>query len=373
MKLFVKSKTVLILFFILVFIGCKKQPTEQSGYSYTVPEKLDDGWEVTSLDEVNINKEIIQDVTGDIKENKFKGIYGLLIVKENFLVFEEYFNGYSVNSLHEIFSITKSVTSSLIGISIDKGFINNVDDRLLSYMPQYVDDISDETMNEITLAHILTLTSGIEWDEETYSYSDPRNSETQMFNTFDWMKFVISRPVTHTPGTVYEYNTGSVHLLSAVIKNAVDSYADKFAEDYLFGPLGITTYDWNKDFMNYPCTGATHGGLRMKLRDLAKFGQLFLEKGNRNGNQIISQEWVIESTVKHNEIPDRQNDIGYLWWLGQYSINGKTVEYIVSYGYGGQTMYLVPEKDLIIIITCSAEGDESDIYIPVMMVFEAVF
>ena len=125
--------------------------------------------------------------------------------------------------------------------------------------------------------------------------------------------------------------------------------------------------------MNYPCTGATHGGLRLKLRDLAKFGQLFLKKGNWKGNQIISQEWVSESTRKHKELPDRPNDIGYLWWQGEYTINGKAVEYVASYGYGGQTMYIVPEKDLIFIITCEADEDESDIYIPVMMVFEAVF
>ena len=361
----------MLLFVISAVISCSKQPVEPTDYTYKMPEKIDDGWETASLDDAGINVEQIEIVTDKIQKNVFRDIQSLLIVKNSALVHEEYFNGYSRNHLQDIFSITKSISSSLIGIAVDKGFINSVNDPVISYLPQYLNDVTDDKMNEVTLKHILTLSSGMDWDERSYEYTDQRNTENQMVQHYDWMQFVISRPIIYTPGTVWEYNTGSVHLLSAVLKNAAGLYADEFAEEYLFGPLGITGYEWNEDNMGYQCTGATLGGLKLKPRDLAKFGLLFLKNGNWNSNQVISETWVEESTTQHIVIPENTNNMGYLWWVGEVSINSEKLVYIASYGYGEQTMYLFPEFDMIIIITCSALKKEADVYLPVMMILQS--
>ncbi|MFC1725484.1 serine hydrolase domain-containing protein [candidate division KSB1 bacterium] len=359
------------LLVVAIIVSCSKQPTETVDYSYSIPEKTDDGWEVASLNDAEINIEQIEIVTDKIQKNIFKDIHSLLIVKNSAIVHEEYFNGYTRAHLQDIFSITKSVSSSLIGIAIDKGFITGVDDPVVSYLPQYLNDVTDEKMNEVTLKHILTLSSGMDWDEKTYVYEDPRNSENQMIQNYDWMKFVLSRSIINAPGTVWEYNTGSVHLLSAVIKNAAGLFADQFIEEYLFGPLGITDYDWNKDNMGYQCTGATLGGLRMKIRDLAKFALMILKNGKWNSEQIISESWVEESSTQHIVIPENTNNMGYLWWLGEINVNSERIDYIASYGYGEQTMYIVPKLDMIVIITCSAAKKDADIFLPVMMIFQA--
>ena len=143
------------------------------------------------------------------------------------------------------------------------------------------------------------MTSGLEWDEKSVPYNDPGNSEYHQVRSRDWVKYVLERPIRDEPGTRYVYNTGSVHLLSAIIKSRSGLYANEFAEKVLFEPLGITRYDWNTDPKGYPCTGGTHGGLGLRTRDVAKFGMLYLRDGQWNGKQVISEDWVRKSTTKH--------------------------------------------------------------------------
>jgi len=206
-------------------------------YTYQMPEQLDDGWIVSSLQDEGMDTEIIEEVTSRIIDKQFRGIHSLLIVKNGSLVHEAYFEGYQRNNLQTIFSITKSVSSALIGIALDQGIIHSLDDTVLSFFPQY--NIQDADKQKIKLRHILTLTSGLAWDEKSYPYSDSRNTETQMVATNDWMKFVLERPVQSVPGTEWVYNTGSVHLLSGIIKRASGVFADTYAEETLFQPLGI--------------------------------------------------------------------------------------------------------------------------------------
>ena len=164
----------------------------------------------------------IEEIAENIINDQYKGIHSMLIVRNGFLVFEEYFKGYNSDDLQDIFSITKSVSSSLTGIAIDKGFIQSVEDTVLSFFPQY--NITDSIKQNILLKHILTLTTGFDWDEKTYPYTDPRNSEYEMVQTDDWMEFVLQRPLSHNPGEIWNYNTGSVHLLSAVFKESTSLF-----------------------------------------------------------------------------------------------------------------------------------------------------
>ena len=356
----------IILSFFLSY-GCYSQ----ENYKYKIPSKLDDGWEISSLDKEGLNSGIIIQVTDQILKEQYKGIYSYLIAKNGKLVHEVYFKGHDHNDLFDIQSITKSFSSTLIGIAIDKGLIGSVEESIFSLLPQYADVIEDPEKKKIKLKHILTISTGLEWYERQYSYTDNRNSETQMVREKDWMKFVLERPVQYKPGTVYNYNTGSVHLLSAIIKNASGLYADKFAEKYLFGPLGIKEYYWNKDKMGYPCTGATHGGIKIKARDLAKFGQLILNKGSWEGKQVVSQEWISEATKTQIEIRNNINNCGYLWWPGFYKMYGKKVDFFASYGYGGQTMYIIPEFKMVIVFTCRLAEEDANVGFPVFKTFQA--
>lgn len=353
-------------FFIVIFWLVITSP-----HIHPLAEKYTDEWEISSLSDEGMNEEKIASLTEQIRIGKFKGIHSFLIVKNGKLVHEVYFKGYNKESLQEIFSITKSVSSTLIGITVDKGFIENVEQSMIDLLPQYKQEIKNPNISKIKLKHILTLSTGLEWYERSYSYSDSRNTETKMVKTNDWMKFVLTRPQQHEPGTVYNYNTGSVHLLSAIIKNASDLYADEFAEKYLFKPLGIKVYHWNKDKNGYPCTGATHGGLRLRARDLAKFGLMILRDGNRKGRQIVSQHWVEKSTIKQMEIANNINSMGYLWWPGSYTFKEKKISYIASFGYGGQTMYIVPDLDLVFIFLCWTSEQDADVGFPAMMTIQA--
>jgi len=350
--------------------NCKKDvPPDIIHYTYKVPEQLDDGWEVSSLSEAGMDVSIIEKITENIINDQYKGIHSMLIVKDGVLVFEEYFKNHSRDDLQTIYSITKSVTSSLIGIAIYEGFLPGVKDSVLNYFPQY--QVPDIEKGKLQIEHILTLTTGIEWDEKSHPYTDPRNSEYQMVQSDDWMEFVLQQPLVSTPGETFNYNTGAVHLLSAVIKQSTMQFADDFAGEFLFDPLGITEYEWNTDNLGYPCTGATFQGLKMKARDVAKYGFLHLNQGKWKGNQVLPEVWVEESTQKHLDV-DTGRGFGYLWWTGIYDMGEKEISHFFAAGYGGQTIHIVPELDLMIVFTCWDNAQDADIFLPMILIYSAI-
>jgi CubicO group peptidase (beta-lactamase class C family) len=364
------KRMILFIFLLLILISCKEKMTSEPDlYTYQVPEQLDDGWSVSSLQEEDMDTGIIEQVTSKIMSKQFRGIHSLLIVKNGVLVHEAYFEDYQRSSLHTVYSITKSISSALIGIAIDQNMIHSIEDPVLSFFPQY--SIPDSNKQKIALRHILTLTSGFNWDEKSYPYSDPRNTETQMVATSDWMKFVLERPLQSDPGTEWVYNTGSVHLLSGIIKRVSGMYADTFAEQTLFQPLGIIRYEWNKDPQGYPCTGATLQGLRLKSRDTAKFGYIFLNKGRWQEQQVVPEKWVEESTRQHLDIDD-DSGFGYLWRTGSFTVNGRTIPHFFAAGYGGQTIHIVPELDLMIVVTCWNNAHDADIFLPMLLIYSAI-
>jgi CubicO group peptidase (beta-lactamase class C family) len=243
------------------------------------PERLDDGWQVSTPADAGLDETLIAKITSDIATGRFEGIHSYLIVKNGKLVHEAYFDGYGREDLQTIFSITKSLTSTLVGIAIERNEISGTGATLPELLPEYTEVIADGRARSVTLEHLLTLTSGFEWDEKTHPYNDPRNSEYRMVTDGHWVEHFLGLPVRDEPGTRYVYNTGSVHLISAIIRSRTGLYADEYTERYLFEPLAIEDFKWNKDPQGYPCTGGTHGGLRLRSRDLAKFAYLFLNGG----------------------------------------------------------------------------------------------
>jgi CubicO group peptidase (beta-lactamase class C family) len=347
---------------------------QDANHGFRIPVKLNDGWEVASPDEVGMDTNKIIEVTEQIRnENRFNGVHSMLIVKDGKLVHEGYFWGYQRNSLNVMASITKSVTSTLIGIAIDKGYIKSVDESVLSLIPDYAKNIRDPKRQAITLRHLLTMSSGLDWLEHGTSYNDLQNAEYQMVDSEDWMQFILSKPAKTTPGTRFHYNTGGIHLLSAVIQNTTGDRTNIFAEKHLFEPLGIYAYQWNRDSTGHPCTGGTDGGLGLRTRDMAKFGWLFLHDGKWKGKQVVSEKWVKLATKKHIQHPSGSHYYGFCWFPGSRRIKGKNFDYVASFGYGGQILYLIPDLDLIVIFTCElVERGAGYISIPVQKTFDAI-
>ncbi|NIM58558.1 MAG: serine hydrolase [Candidatus Aminicenantes bacterium] len=359
------------LFPVFVFLSNAGSFSQTDDYVYQIPKKLNDGWEVSSLSDEGIDKEAIEEISRLIRDiDRYEDVLSMLIVKNGKLVHEVYSPYCQRNTLHWMASITKTITSTLIGIAVDKGFIKNVDTKLYELLPQFAAHFKVPEKRKIALKHIMTMTSGLEWNERV-SYNDPRNSEWQMVESEDWMSYVASRPVRDQPGKKFDYNTGGIHLLSAVIKSVSGLYAHQFAEKYLLHPMGIYGYQWNKDPMGYPCTGGTDGGLGLRTRDIAKFGWLFLKDGKWKGKEIVSEKWVKEAPKISLTAHGRGRNYGFNWMTGSRVINGKRLEYIASFGYGGQTLYIVPEYDLIVVFTCELAGGDSGVDDLVRRTFEA--
>ncbi len=346
--------------------------SQTNKYVYQVPKKWNDGWEVSSLSDQGIDKGAIEDISGLIADiDSYDNVLSMLIIKNGKLVHEVYSPYCQRNTLHWMASITKTITSTLIGIAIDKGFIASIDTKLYELLPQFVDDFKDPEKKKIAIKHIMSMTSGIDWNERV-SYNNPRNSEWQMVETEDWMSYVVSHPVIHEPGKIFNYNTGGIHLLSAVIKSVSGLYAHQFAEKYLLHPMGIYAYQWNKDPMGYPCTGGTDGGLGLRTRDIAKFGWLFLKDGKWKGRQIVSAKWVKQAPKISLTSDGRGKYYGFNWMTGTRIANGIRFDYIASFGYGGQTLYIVPEYNLILVFTCELAGEDSGVNTLVQRTFKAV-
>jgi CubicO group peptidase (beta-lactamase class C family) len=331
-------------------------------YRYTVPEKQDDGWDTVSLNSVNLDGNMITEMFDRIGDNSYKNVHSVLIARNGKLVVEEYFPGqdsagqtrmFNRNTLNEMHSATKSVNSILIGIAIDKHMIRDVDVRISSFFPEYSDIFKDKEKDAIRLKDLLTMTAGLSWDEWTYPYTDPRNDAAMMASKADFVRYVLERPVAAAPGTKFLYNSGIAIILGEIVYRASGLKADKFAERYLFSPLGITDYSWGKapnGVVN------TLGGLSLRPRDMAKIGCLFLNNGRWQGKQIVSEKWVMESTqqqVRAGQLPTwfLADGYGYQWWLGSFHVRDGVVQSYSARGRGGQFIIVFPILQMVAVFT----------------------
>ncbi|MCP4727626.1 MAG: serine hydrolase [bacterium] len=304
-------------------------------YTYEGPPETGDGLMTASLSSVNMDSEKIITAVEKIRQGKYGMLNSFLLIKDGKLVLEEYFNGYKRENLFGIQSVTKSITSLLIGISIDKGYIKNINEKMSDYFPEYNDVLTGRWEN-IRLRHFLSMSSGLKWSqEEQDSYLDQD----------DYILDVLSKEPVDQPGTKFEYINANLSVFPGIIKKASGIHADEFAKEHLFKPLGITEYDWDHARQNgYPlCSGS----LCLKPRDLAKIGLLMLNEGKWNGEQIISSEWIRASTEKQVD----NEDYGYLWWILKRNVDGKTVKGYFANGWGSQFIIVIPQFNLVAVTT----------------------
>ncbi|MBN2481485.1 MAG: serine hydrolase [Bacteroidales bacterium] len=344
----------------------------QSGYSYTVPPEQPDGWKTASLSETGLYTEILGNLMNELNDADEHYFHSILIIKNNKLVFEEYFKGhdaelsnysfeagpstrFDMNCLHFMASASKSVTSILTGIALDKGFINSTDQKLFSFFPDY-SFLNTRRKDRITIYHLLTMTSGMLVSEE-YAYSDPRNELNQMWHAHDPVQYALEKPLLAKPGRTFIYNSGSVNLLGEIIRRTSGLPLSDFAGKYLFEPLGIKNYEW-VGFENDPQMAFASTALYMRPRDMAKLGQLFLQDGTWSGDTIVSPEWIRQSTC-HAVTPPAElmtsfhtSGYGFLWWLEEF--RGGNIEAFSARGHGLQFMVVLPEVDMVVVFTGGA-------------------
>jgi CubicO group peptidase (beta-lactamase class C family) len=279
-------------------------------------------------------------------------IISLLIIRGGYLIYENYFgHPESINIANEIHSDTKSVTSALVGIALGQGLIGSVYDYVLDYFPDRTFANMSAEKEAITIEHLLSMTSGLPWDEWTYPFGDPRNDYNALLSSPDWVQWLLDRSMQYAPGEEFHYNTGGSHLLSAIVSAASGMNTTEFADQFLFSPLGITYWWWPGDPQ-----GAAMGGsdLYLRPRDMAKIGYLYLRGGIWAGQTIVPTWWVINSTTS-NRIFDPLNahsdGYAYQWW---------TYPYLNAYcarGFLGQYIWVIPSQDLVVVIT----GNSHDI------------
>ncbi len=252
---------------------------------------------------------------------------------------------YRRSPLHTMQSVSKSVTSALIGIAIRRGEIPGVDVKMMPYFSAF-EIPPDPRRDRMTLRDVLTMTAGIRWDEESTEYTDPANNCAVMEGKDDWVRYVLEQPMAEEPGKVFVYNSGATELLSYLIGKTTGKQADDYAKEHLFGPLGIDFY-WKRTPKGL---ADTEGGLYLKPRDLARLGYLYLRDGVWEGKRILPEGWVKSSTASSVATTDPPFGYGYQWWILPRKSPASPAAW-VAWGYGGQLLIVVPELDLIAVFT----------------------
>ena len=372
---------VRLLIVSLILCACGLLSPAKSEYTYHIPEQTDDGWQTTSLQHVGMDPEKIVALMNDLAEYPDHWVHAVVVVKDGKLVFEEYFPGkdldlsnlgngiaystrqFNRDSRHSAASVSKSIASILVGIAIDEGLIQGTDETMFSFFPDY-GNLSDAIKNQITLQHMLSMTSGLPWSK-AYSYDDPRNDLVAMLNSDDPIGYVLEKSTVAAPGTTFIYNSGTANLLGEIVRRTSGMTLADFAEQRLFTPLGIDSYEWYA-FPKAPEMAVASSTLYLRPRDMAKIGQMVLNGGVWNGTRVVSEAWVSQSTRESvsmeaatSPVPSLNPRYGYLWWLGTFS-QGNT-ETSFAAGWGGQFIFIIPQSEMVVVITAGGfEGQSYD-------------
>ena len=329
------------------------------GYCYSQPVK---DWRIGALFETGLDSLKVSEMEARILDSTYRNIHSVLIVKDQKLVYEKYFQGYKYDYMaeglrgeliqfdketaHNTASATKSVTSLLVGKAIDKGFIEDSNSKVFSFFPAY-SMLNDSAKERISVANLLTMTSGLKWNEQDVFYTEAENDIVQLFITSDPVKFILSKPVINEPGTNWYYNGGGTNLLGEIIHQSSQLKLDEFGEEYLFEPLGIDGYEWGsiKPDLIY-----ASGDMKLKPRDMAKLGQLVLDEGKWNGNQVISSKWIKEMT-EHSVVFSQTRGYAYHWWVQSYKSGSENIISIYADGWGGQRIMVFPTINMVVVFT----------------------
>lgn len=304
---------------------------------------------ITQMEVAGVNPDTVSQLLSLINTTPPNDFRGLVVIKDNNLVVEEYFNTYWRDSIHDIRSAGKSVTSILLGIAIDRGLVKSVEDDVYSYFPSY----EPPNGRSIKIKHLLMMSSGLDAD----AFDD--NSEGNGLNWIaknDWIKHVMYLSKKYEPGDRWVYNDASAMLVGAIIEEQSGMKLSEFAKEYLFMPLGISEYYWYTGLGNR--TGAM-GNLYISALDFAKLGMLTLNDGKWKNQQIVSKGWISEMLKPRIDIEGIDpfaKAYGYFWYVGESQVNGKRYQYSYAAGNGGNLLFILPAENLVVSLISSAYG-----------------
>ncbi|UCH57233.1 MAG: serine hydrolase [Candidatus Bathyarchaeota archaeon] len=301
-----------------------------------------EGWRFALPEDVGIDPVKLEEMVQHINADGI-GADSVMVIKDGYVVLDAYFPTFDEGELHIVYSCTKSVVSTLIGMAYEEGLIESLDQPLLEFFPGRTVQNVSQWKEEITLRDMLTMSAGFDArDNWIYEWE----WLGRLHDAEDAVQYMLDLEVVHEPGTVFNYTNGVSHLLSCIVTETTGVSALEYAQEKLFGPLGITHVEWDTDVM-----GRNWGYSRLYLepRDMAKIGYLFFNEGEWDGQQIVSSEWVEDATSKHLDA-NLMPGYGYQWWVHP---NG----YYTAIGYKGQFIHVVPDLDLIMVTTSRDAND----------------
>ncbi|NHZ32865.1 serine hydrolase domain-containing protein [Massilia rubra] len=306
-----------------------------------------DNWTLVPPAEVGMDAAVLADGIAKLPDAASHGMSSMLVTRYGKPVLEQYWNGYDKDTLHDLRSATKSITSLMVGVAIDQRMVGGVSDTLNSYLGAAYPNAPAFRLG-LKLADMLTMRSGLDCND--WSASSPGH-EDKMYQQTDWVRFYTALPASAAPGSQTHYCTGNPVALGRVIAVASKKPVPAFADEFLFGPLNIKSAKW-ASFDNGAQTD-TGGHIQLRPRDMARLGQLVVQKGQWNGKQLVSAAWIAESTRQHTQfasLPQR-NGYGYFWWRSVETVKGTSYDVIYADGNGGQFIMIVPALDIVAVFT----------------------
>jgi len=355
---FVRAKRCLLLAIVVVIVaGCARGALTQAPVATRVAATYwpTAGWRSSTPEEQGMDSVLLSAMLGEILEENY-AIDSVTIVRNGYMVADVHIHPFSPTAKHNIYSCTKSVVSALVGIAIDQGYIEGLQQSVLSIFPQRTIANRDANKEAMTLEHLLTMTTGFRCQD---SYLYRWSGLDQMRESEDWVQFVLDLPMEGEPGERFEYCNGASHLLSGIIQETTGMSADEYAVEHLFGPLGISDIDWSS---NPQGLSVGYSELRMHPQDMAKIGVLYLNEGRWDGEQIVPSEWVRASTRQYISAT-LEDGYGYQWWVDDSGM-------YLALGYRGQFIYVIPEKEMVVVFTSSL--DDNDFYVPLTLLNEFI-
>jgi CubicO group peptidase (beta-lactamase class C family) len=361
------------------------RPAAARPYADRAPAQLDDGWATASLKTAGMDPAPLEAMANTIRRYPAWNVHAVLIERDGRLVFEEYFAGsdevwgrdvprvvFDRTTKHDLRSVSKSVISALVGAAIASGKIRSVDKPIADFFPERT-DLATAERRGIKLRHLLTMSAGLEWNEDI-PYTDPKNDEIVMTRSADPIGYVLTRPMVGEPGAKWQYNGGTTQVLAVIVERATEQRLADYARAALFEPLGITDFEWLGDLAGTP---AAASGLRLRPRDLAKFASLYLHEGRWNGRQVLTPEWVRESTRPHLPLPQPvsaygRHSYGYQWWHNCYQTAWGDLEAFVAVGNGQQRIFVFPQLRLGVTMLAGRYNDPTASGLPQRLLLEFI-
>ncbi len=310
--------------------------------TYTDPVDASDSWQTCSPAQQDMDESLLN--AADAYLETIPYMWSFLVLRNGCLVHERYFSGSASDQSNNIHSASKSILSSVVGIAIDQGYIQGVDQPISQILVDYFAGITDEAKRSITVGNLLTMTAGFDWVEDQTEY--------RIDDQDDWIQAILSLDMATAPGESFNYSTGQSHLLSAVLTEATGTSYCEFAHENLLDRIGITAEHWGRDPQGYFSGGFN---LYMTPRELARYGQVVLDGGKWHGQQVIPHDWVATAT-SHQVSAGWGFGYGFLWWLRQQE--GHHIS--IAWGYGGQMAHVIPDLGMVVVFTTNTRDYEPD-------------